>query len=147
MRRSGVFGVLSLISCFSCTGAQPEGTDQRQQAAVAAPASIANGSFEDDGAGVASPVGWTSTGSVNADYTEWGGNTGDWRLSHFSTEAYSVDTTQTISGLADGWYTVRARVRRSTGQNNSYVELACGRDRQRVYAPVSWPNQWIAVVV
>src|SRR6185436_15668764 len=40
-----------------------------------------------------------------------------------------------------------ARVRRSTGQNNSYVELACGRDRQRVYAPVAWPNQWLQVVV
>ena len=141
--RPRFFVSVSLISCFSCAGAE---TIDQKQAAVAA-ASIVNGSFEDDGTGVASPVGWTSTGSVNADYTEWGGNTGDWRLSHFSTEAFSVDTTQAISGLADGAYTVRARVRRSTGQNNSYVELACGRDRQRVYAPVAWPNQWLQVVV
>jgi arabinogalactan endo-1,4-beta-galactosidase len=105
-----------------------------------------NGSFEDDNNGVADPMGWTSTGSANADFTEWGGNSGNWRLSHWSSEAYSVDTRQTITGLADGWYTVRARVRRSTGNNTSYVELDCGRDEGRVYAPVSWPSQWLEVV-
>jgi arabinogalactan endo-1,4-beta-galactosidase len=83
---------------------------------------------------------------VNADFTEWGGHTGNWRLSHWSPEAYSVDTTQTISGLADGWYTVRARVRRSTGENDSYVDLDCGRDSGRAYLPVAWPNQWLQVV-
>jgi arabinogalactan endo-1,4-beta-galactosidase len=134
--------------CAAC-GGQGEGEELlgRETAATTTLPALVNGSFEDDGTGVASPVGWTSTGSVNADFTEWGGNTGNWRLSHWSAEAYSVDTTQTISGLADGWYTLRARVRRSTGNNNSYVELACGRNPERVYLPVSWPSQWLAVVV
>ena len=35
-----------------------------------------------------------------------------------------------MTGLDDGWYTLRARVRRSTGNNNSYVELDCGRDSE-----------------
>ncbi len=108
---------------------------------------IVNGSFEDDGTGVASPVGWVSSGSVNTDFTEFGGHSGDWRLSHWSAEAYSVDTAQTLSGLTDGWYTLRAWVRRSTGNNNSYVELACGHDTKRAYLPVSWPSQWLNVVV
>jgi arabinogalactan endo-1,4-beta-galactosidase len=135
--------------CVACSG-QSDGEGivlgEEQAAAVAAP-SVVNGGFEDDATGVASPVGWVSTGSVNADFTEFGGNTGNWRLSHFSTEAYSVDTTQTISGLADGWYMLRARVKRSTGNNNAYVELDCGRRPERVYVPVSWPHQWLAVVV
>ena len=37
--------------------------------------------------------------------------------------------------------------RRSTGRNNSYVELACGCDPERVYLPVAWPDQWLNVVV
>jgi arabinogalactan endo-1,4-beta-galactosidase len=108
---------------------------------------VANGSFEDDGTGVASPLGWVSSGSVDADYTEWGGDTGNWRLSHYSAQAFSVDTAQTVSGLADGWYSVRAHVRRSTGNNNNYIGLDCGRGQERVYVPVSWPSQWLEVVV
>ena len=92
-------------------------------AAAAGPVPLANASFEQDGTGVASPAGWQSSGSVDADFTEGGGNTGWFRLSHWSANAYSVDTQQTVSGLRDGTYTLRARVRRSTGQNNSYVDL------------------------
>lgn len=129
--------------------AQSQVTQKTSAVTAAAPpaaATIVNPSFEDDGTGVASPVGWTSTGSVNADFTEFGGNTGNWRLSHFSTEAYAVDTTQTVSGLSAGSYTVRARARRSTGNNDAYVNLDCGCDRARVYVPVSWPNQWLQIV-
>jgi len=150
MLRTVSFAGVSFVFCCSCSGMGPEGTEGflgEERGEAAALPSVVNGSFEDDGTGVASPIGWTSTGAVNTDFTEFGGNTGNWRLSHFSAEAYSVDTTQTVSGLRDGWYTVRARVRRSTGNNNSYVELDCGRDEERVYVPVSWPNQWLEVVV
>jgi len=108
---------------------------------------LANPSFEQDGTGVASPVGWQSIGSANADYTESGGFSGSWRLSHYSASAFSVDTQQTISGLRHGSYTLRARVRRSSDVNNSYVELRCHGDSRRVYLPVAWPNQWLQVVV
>jgi len=111
------------------------------------PAGLLNGSFEQDGTGVASPLGWESKGSVNADFTEWGGSSGNWRLSHWSGDAYSVDTRQRVSNLRPGTYSLRARVRRSTGQNNSYVELQCDGGSERVYVPVAWPNQWLQVVV
>jgi arabinogalactan endo-1,4-beta-galactosidase len=42
---------------------------------------------------------------------------------------------------------VRADVRRSTGNNNSYVGLDCGRGQQVVFVPVSWASQWLTVVV
>jgi arabinogalactan endo-1,4-beta-galactosidase len=46
------------------------------------PRSAIDPGFEDDGTGVASPVAWQSSRSVDADYTEWGGHTGNYRLSH-----------------------------------------------------------------
>ena len=148
MSRTKLLGSMFIVVCCSCGEGDAGDTLSVQQGALATPSpAVVNGSFEDDGTGVASPVGWVSSGSVNADFTEFGGHTGSLRLSHWSAEAYSVDTAQTVSGLADGWYTLRAWVRRSTGRNNSYVELACGRDPERVYLPVSWPDQWLHVVV
>jgi len=109
--------------------------------------SVVNPGFEQDGTGVASPTGWQSVGSVNADYTEAGGHSGNWRLSHWSADAFSVDTEQTVVGLREGAYSLRAWVRRSSDVNNSYIELRCGEHPNRTYLPVAWPNQWLQVVV
>src|SRR5215469_17719023 len=78
---------------------------------------LVNPSFEADGTGVASPTGWQSAGDVNTDYTEFTsaeppGDPGSFQLTHFSANPYSVDTFQSVSGLADGSYTMRAWVRR-----------------------------------
>lgn len=115
-------------------------------AGSAAPPALVNPGFESDATGVALPAGWASSGSDAADFTEPGGNGGGFRLSHWSAGAYSVDTSQVVSGLRDGWYTLRAQVRRSSGSNQSYIELDCGRDSERTYLPVSWPDQWIQIV-
>ena len=116
------------------------------QAAVVVPA-LPNPGFEQDGTGVAAPRGWTSTGSANADFTEFGGHSGNFRLSHWSSDDYSVSTQQTISGLRPGWYTLRGFVKRSPGPNNSYMELRCGKQSERVYLPVSWADQWLQIAV
>jgi arabinogalactan endo-1,4-beta-galactosidase len=112
----------------------------------ASSAPLTNPSFEADATGVASPMGWQSAGSTDADYTEFGGHTGDWRLSHYSANPYSVDTSQTEQGLPDGWYTLRAWARRSTGNNHSYIELTCGRDSERTYLPIAPGDQWLQIV-
>ncbi|HYQ14879.1 MAG TPA: glycosyl hydrolase 53 family protein, partial [Polyangiaceae bacterium] len=116
------------------------------EATVVVP-TLPNPGFEQDATGVAAPKGWTSSGSTNADFTEAGGHSGNFRLSHWAADAYSVDTRQTVNGLKTGWYTLRAWVKRSTGENDSYLELACGQRRERVYLPVSWADQWLQVVV
>jgi arabinogalactan endo-1,4-beta-galactosidase len=116
-----------------------------RESASSAPV-LLNPSFEADG-GVASPTGWQSSGSADADYTEFGGHTGNWRLSHYSANAHSVDTTQTLRGLSPGWYTMKAWARRSTGNNNAYIALDCGGDVERTYVPVAWPDQWLQIVV
>jgi arabinogalactan endo-1,4-beta-galactosidase len=106
---------------------------------------LINPGFEADGTGVASPVGWTSRGDVNASFTEWGGHSGNLRLSHWSPNPYSVDTFQTLNDVPEGWYTIRAWARRSTGNNNTYIALKCGRDVERTYAPAAWPGQWVQI--
>jgi arabinogalactan endo-1,4-beta-galactosidase len=115
--------------------------------AARAPA-VANAGFDADGAGVASPSGWSSVGSDAADFTEAGGHSGGYQLSHWSAESFAVDTRQDVRGLREGWYTLRAWVRRSSGQNDSYLALDCGRgSEQRVHLPVAWPDQWLQVAV
>ncbi|HEY5960051.1 MAG TPA: arabinogalactan endo-1,4-beta-galactosidase [Polyangiaceae bacterium] len=108
---------------------------------------LINAGFELDGSGAASPEGWQSVGSLDADFTEWGGYSGNWRLSHYSAGPFSIDTQQTLQGLRRGWYSLRAKVRRSSDANNAYIELRCGGDPQRAYLPVAWPNQWLQIVV
>jgi arabinogalactan endo-1,4-beta-galactosidase len=118
------------------------------EAAGASAPAITNPGFDADGSGVAAPAGWISAGADAADFTEAGGHSGEYRLSHWSAESFAVDTRQEVRGLADGWYTLRAWVRRSAGQNESYVALDCGPGRaERVHLPVAWPDQWLQVVV
>lgn len=110
--------------------------------------SLVNPSFDDDGTGVAAPLGWESIGVTAADFTEWGGQLGDdHRLSHWSSEDYFVETIQEVRGLDRRWYTLRGWARRSTGDNNAYLELDCGGEPERVGVPVAWPDQWLEVAV
>jgi arabinogalactan endo-1,4-beta-galactosidase len=111
------------------------------------PPPVVNSSFDNDGTGVASPAGWVSSGSTNADFTETGGRTGTYRLTHWGSDAYSVNTSQTVHGMREGWYTLRGFARRGSGQNNSYMELRCGRESNRVHIPVAWWDQWLELAV
>jgi arabinogalactan endo-1,4-beta-galactosidase len=112
------------------------------------PLTVLNASFDKDGTGVASPAGWVSRGSIAADFTETGGRTGTFRLTHWGSGAYSVDTSQTLGGARRGnWYTLRGFARRSAGANNSYMQLACGRESRRVEVPVAWWDQWLELAV
>jgi arabinogalactan endo-1,4-beta-galactosidase len=93
-------------------------------------------------------VGWSHTGDEEAILIEDRGHSGDFRLSHTGEEPYQVETWQTTSGLANGWYTLRAWVRSGGGQNAAYVALKCGEDEQRVYVPPTTPGyRWIQLVV
>ncbi|MEU8039692.1 arabinogalactan endo-1,4-beta-galactosidase [Streptosporangium sp. NPDC049078] len=112
--------------------------------ARAAP-TVANGGFE-TGGGVAAPVSWSTAGNASADFTEAGGRTGSYRLSHWSTAAYTVETNQTLTGLASGAYTLRVWVR-SGAMSQSWIALRnCGSAERRTHAPVS-SSEWIQIVV
>ncbi len=112
--------------------------------ARAAPA-VANGGFETEG-GVAAPSSWNTAGTAAADFTEAGGHAGSYRLSHWSTAAYTVETHQTLTGLASGTYTLRAWVRSGT-MNQSWIALRnCGSAERRTHVPVS-SSEWIQIAV
>ncbi len=113
-----------------------------------ADSAVANPGFEEDNDVTTSPTGWTVTGTAGASYTEWGGHSGNWRLSNWSPDPYVVETSQTLKGLAKGWYTLRAWVKSSGGQNEAYIALKnCGWREARTYLPIAPPDQWLQIVV
>src|SRR5450759_72640 len=59
--------------------------------------SVVNPGFEADGAPVASPSGWKTSGLESADFTEAGGLTGGFRLTQQAGVPFSVDTTQKLT--------------------------------------------------
>lgn len=64
-------------------------------------------------------------GSVNsdadADYSEAGGHSGNYSAVHWKFADYTVDTYQTLSGLANGTYTLKAWVKSSSNLGTSYM--------------------------
>lgn len=106
-----------------------------------AAATVINPGFEQDGARVATPSGWHTYGVPDADYTETGGRSGSWRLTHWANYAYYVETWQTLDGLANGTYTLRVWVRSGGGQHSVTVGLRdCGGPERTVGVPAtdSW---------
>jgi arabinogalactan endo-1,4-beta-galactosidase len=113
---------------------------------ASAAGTLTNGGFESDGAGAAAPAGWSEYGTTGASYTEAGGHGGGYRLSHYSSAAYKVETYQYLSPLANGNYTLTAWVRSSGGQKSAYLSLKnCGSSEQRTDLPVS-TGEWVRIV-
>lgn len=98
------------------------------------PPAVLNPGFEDG------LTGWKSTGKVESD-----GRNGKSRLTH---EAGSLETTQTLQNVPDGWYTLRAWVRSSGGQKDAYIALKdCGGDEQRTQLPLLRNEMWLNITV
>jgi arabinogalactan endo-1,4-beta-galactosidase len=113
--------------------------------------SVTNPGFEANGTGTASPTGWTTyspDGTASAAYTEAGGHSGGYRLSHWSSSAYQVNTYQYLSGLANGNYTLTAWVRSGGGQNAAYIALTgCGGADKQTALPTTADGAWVRIVV
>lgn len=116
-------------------------------ARAAGPVTLTNPGFEEqDAAGL--PVGWASTGDTAAVRLEDRGNSGARGLTHRAAQAYQVETVQTVTGLPNGWYTLRAWVRSSGGQNAVTVGLKCGSVERQVQAPATLPGyRWLRLAV
>ncbi|MEU8349031.1 glycosyl hydrolase 53 family protein, partial [Streptomyces sp. NPDC048845] len=110
--------------------------------------SPANAGFEADGE-TAAPSGWTSTARGNAAgtaFTEPGGHDGGRRLTHRADHAYRVETSQRLTGLDDGPYTVSAWVRSSGGQKSATIALRdCGAGSERTQLPPTADGAWIRI--
>jgi arabinogalactan endo-1,4-beta-galactosidase len=113
----------------------------------AQPVSLVNPGFEDQDPN-GTPAGWTQTGDLDAVKLDDSGYSGNLRLTHESANAYHVETSQTVSGLADDWYTLRGWVRSSGEQNEVYLALKCGDHENRVAVPATTPGyRWLHLSV
>ncbi|MEU3618101.1 arabinogalactan endo-1,4-beta-galactosidase [Streptomyces sp. NPDC006872] len=114
-----------------------------------AASTLTNAGFETDGAGTATPTGWSTysaAGQNSASFAEAGGHSGGYRLTHWASTAYKVETYQYLSGLTNGAYKLSAWVRSGGGQNSAYIALKnCGSSEQRTDLPVS-SSGWIHIV-
>jgi arabinogalactan endo-1,4-beta-galactosidase len=91
--------------------------------------------------------GWSESGSRAASFTEAGGFEGSTRLTHGSTSAYRVETTQAVTGLARGPHTLSLRVRSDGNQPDAYVSLRnCGSSEQRAAIPRTG-DAWVRLAV
>jgi arabinogalactan endo-1,4-beta-galactosidase len=109
---------------------------------------LANPGFEADGAAGVTPAGWHNFGTPGAAVTLAYGHTGSFSLTQYSATAFNVTTTQRVEHLTPGWYTLSAWTERSTGQNNSYIQLAgCSLGNDKTYLPISsTPNgNWLQI--
>jgi arabinogalactan endo-1,4-beta-galactosidase len=111
------------------------------------PVSLANPGFEDQEPGE-TPAGWIHTGTLEAVKLDEIGHSGNLRLTHQATGAYQVETSQSVSGLSNEWYTLRGWVRSSGGQNEAYLALKCGNEEKRVDVPPTTPGyRWLHLSV
>lgn len=108
---------------------------------------VANAGFEVGGTGTATPSGWTTTGSTSCSYTESGGRSGSYRLTHYCAAAYSVDTYQQISNISPGYYTLGVWVRSDdVGGANWITMSSCGGSTPKTYVPVDTDGAWLHIV-
>ena len=111
---------------------------------------VHNGSFEDDGCVTASPRGWHFEGQdPDSTYLEKNSNSasGRFHVVHYAPNAHDAYTWQTIYGLENGTYTLRAMVQSGGGQTQNKI-LATdfgGTGERNVDIPVSTP--WVQVEI
>jgi arabinogalactan endo-1,4-beta-galactosidase len=128
----------ALLSAQTAHAAAPETTTTP---------TVVNPGFEANGTGTAAPTGWTASGTTPASYTEAGGHSGSYRLSHWSSSAYSVDTYQTVTNITDGDYTLGVWVRSDDTGGANYISLSgCGSSTKTTYVPVDSDGNWIQIV-
>ncbi len=117
-------------------------------------ATVANAGF-DAGGSTQTPAGWSTWPgaagtSADADYTESGGFTGGHRLTQHKSTPYEVYTSQTITGLANGTYTLTAQATGGGGHTGAYLSAkGYGSSVPELTATIpatGWPN-WQKVVI
>lgn len=137
--------VLALTAAL-CAGGLPVFTATAPAFATTTP-TVNNPGFETDRAGTATPTGWSKSGTLSASYTEWGGRTGSYRLTHYSPSAYTVDTFQQITNITPGYYTFGLWVRSNdTGGGNWITMSSCGGNAPKTYVPPDQDGNWVHIV-
>ncbi|WP_239618641.1 glycosyl hydrolase 53 family protein [Cohnella mopanensis] len=89
---------------------------------------------------------WSEAGDSEASFTEATGYLSANSLTHYRDSAYTVSTQQTITGLAEGYYTLTAWTQNGGGQKASYLFARDnGTSESRTSLPVA--DSWTKVTV
>lgn len=94
------------------------------------------------------PTGWSESGAnVDASKSETGNpHAGTYKATHWKASAYSVNTFQTKTGLANGTYTLRAWVMSGGGQTTAVMKAEnCGGATQTLNIPTS--STWTQIAI
>ncbi len=107
---------------------------------------VYNAGFEYTAA-TATPLGWTttSTADADADYTEFNGHSSQFRLTHYKATAYSVRTSQSLTNVPNGTYTLRGWVMNGGGQTTCQLYAQSGGVDKNLALPVA--GTWTQVSV
>ncbi|MBO0356524.1 glycosyl hydrolase 53 family protein [Hymenobacter sp. BT186] len=95
------------------------------------------------------PLGWTTTTSTsddNADFTQNYGQASLYQLTHSKATAYQVRTSQVVTNLPNGTYTLRAWAQSSGGQNVCELYANGFGGAERTTAIPADPN-WVQVQI
>ncbi|MGI4867442.1 MAG: glycosyl hydrolase 53 family protein [Janthinobacterium lividum] len=107
---------------------------------------IYNAGFEYTAA-TAAPLGWatTSTADADADYTEYNGHSSQFRLTHYKATAYSVRTSQALTNVPNGTYTLRGWVMNGGGQTTCQLYAQSSGVDKNIALPIA--STWAQVSV
>ncbi|MFD1871833.1 T9SS type A sorting domain-containing protein [Hymenobacter bucti] len=123
------------------------------QAAAVTVASVGNFSFEDDQAAVLAPRQWlTQTGGNTQSYASYtesypNAHNGVYHGTHYRPEAYQIYTYQTLTGVANGTYSLSAWVKSKGGQPVAQLRAQnYGGTSLNAAIPTS-PDTWVQVTI
>ena len=113
---------------------------------------ISNPSFEAGTSGastVPSPQDWSTTGAdADADFAAKSAadaRSGEYRAVHSKSSAYTVTTSQTVTGLSAGSYTLAAWTSSENYLGTARVDVTCGTTTRSVSVPYSRGFQHVRV--
>ncbi|MGD0031192.1 glycosyl hydrolase 53 family protein [Paenibacillus illinoisensis] len=89
---------------------------------------------------------WDVAGDEDASFTEKPGYKSVFSLKHSSSQPYTTTTSQTISNLEEGYYTLTAWTQNSGGQKASYL-FANGNGTSETRTPLPVTSEWTKVTV
>ncbi|WP_426225774.1 glycoside hydrolase family 53 protein [Pseudarthrobacter sp. DSP2-3-2b1] len=107
-----------------------------------AASTVANPGFE------SGLTGWSVSGPAGSAKTEAGGYQSTNRLTHWLSTSTTVTTSQTLTGLASGWWTFRANIKSGGPVNSSKLVLSgCGTDGSTVLPSTETDDKWLSLAV
>jgi arabinogalactan endo-1,4-beta-galactosidase len=111
-------------------------------APATAAGTVTNPGFE------AGTTGWSSTGPAGAAKIESGGYQSANRLTHWVAGNQTVTTSQKVTGVPEGWQTLRASIKSGGPAGSSKLVLdGCGTDGSTVLPSTETDDKWLSLAV